>query len=78
MSLTEKVVADQEAVAIAQAALDAATAQLAADQAALDALAPQVAAWQAVEDFANGNSFPDSVREPLLALVSNGRAALGL
>lgn len=77
MSLKDKIAADQESIAAAQTALDAANAQLAVDQAALTALAPHIAAWDAVEAYANTVIY-DDIKNDLLTLVVTGRAALDL
>ena len=50
--LADNIAADQEAVATAQAVLDAANAQLAKDQAALNAVQPHLSLWQEVEAYA--------------------------
>ena len=52
MGLADTIAADQQAVADAQAALDAANAKLASDRAQLDAVAPHLALWEEVETYA--------------------------
>ena len=52
MALADTITADQAAVASAQAALDAANAQLATDQATLAATVPHLSLWQEVEAYA--------------------------
>ena len=74
MALADKIATDQQAVAAAQAALDAANSELAKDQAALAALQPQLSAWASVESFAS--TLGGDQQAQLLHLVTLGKATI--
>jgi predicted hotdog family 3-hydroxylacyl-ACP dehydratase len=67
MALQDRIVADQQAVSAAQAALDAANAQLKDDQDAL-------ASWEAIEAAANGVPHA-GVKQAVLDLAAQSKAA---
>jgi len=74
MSLTDQIAADQQAVADAQAALDAANVKLAQDQAALDAAQPHLSMWQEVE--ATAKKYGGEIETEFMSLVARARAFL--
>lgn len=76
MTINDSIAADHAAVDAAQTALDAATAQLAADQAKLDAAQPHLSAWAEVE--ASAIKFGGDIESELMAIVTRGRALLGV
>jgi hypothetical protein len=76
MALTDQIAADQQAVADAQAALEAAQAKLAQDQAALDALQPHLSMWQEVE--ATAKKYGGEIESEFTALAARARQMLGV
>lgn len=71
MTLQDQIAADQQAVADAQAALDAANAQLAQDQAKLDAIAPHLTLLDQIEAHIAGAE--ESVKAGVANLVAELR-----
>jgi hypothetical protein len=76
MSLSDQIAADQQAVADAQAALDAANAKLAEDQAAYDAAQPHLTMWQEVE--ATAKKYGGEIETEFMSLVAKARAFINL
>jgi hypothetical protein len=76
MGIMDTIAADQAAVATAQAALDAANAQLAKDQATLDAAQPHVSLWDEV--VAEADKLGADVAAPFAALAARAKALLGV
>ena len=74
MSIQDKIIIDQMAVASAQSVLDAANAQLAADQSALAAVEPILAKLDEIEAFVQVNAA--SLYDQFKALIEEARAFL--
>lgn len=74
MTITEQLLADQQAVQAAQAALDAAADQLARDQAAMAALAPHISLWDEVASKINAHNLEEIFSD----VVARARALLGV
>ena len=74
MTLTEQLAADQQAVQVARADLEAATERLAKDQAAMDAIAPHIGLWDEVAAKMNAHNL-ESIFEDV---VNRARALLGV
>jgi hypothetical protein len=75
-TITETIAADQQAIADAQAVLDAANAQLATDQAKADALAPHLNIWQEVE--AEAAKYGAEATAAFAALAARAKALFNL
>ena len=71
MNLQDQITADQQAVADAQAALDAANAKLAEDQNRLNAIAPHLSVLDRLE--AHIATADEAVKQGVLSLVAELR-----
>jgi hypothetical protein len=72
MSLQDQIAADQQAIQAAQAALDAANAQLAKDQAALEAVQPHLSVLAEIEQEAE--KLAEDGKNVILGLTAKLRA----
>ena len=70
MTIQDRITADQQAVAEAQAALDKANAQLASDQAALANVQPELDLITQLEEKLSGNADALNLLEQVKAIVN--------